>query len=186
MPSLYIIAGPNGAGKTTSSSEILPELNVIEFVNADNIAKGISPYNSESVAIQAGRIMLRRIQELSMEFKDFAIETTLTTLSYHNLIKDCKAKGYNIVLFYVWLNSPELAKCRVKSRVEKGGHNIPEDVIERRYFKGMKNLTEIFIPLCDAWVNVDNSNNDRTIIAKYSNEEISVLDKEKYKIFFHD
>ena len=103
MPNLYIIAGPNGAGKTTTAVKLLPAMQIIEFVNADNIARGISPYNPEDVAIQAGRVMIQRIRELSEEARDFAIETTLSTLSYQNLIKNCKARGYDIFLIYVWV-----------------------------------------------------------------------------------
>src|SRR6218665_3727126 len=128
MPILYIIAGPNGAGKTTSAESMLPGvLNCVEFVNADLIARGISPYNPESVAIKAGRIMLNRMQELLEMGVDFVIETTLSTLSYANFIRECKDKGYEIVLIFVWLNHPDVAKDRVKQRVERGGHNIPED-----------------------------------------------------------
>lgn len=114
MPTLYIIAGPNGAGKTTSSQKLLPDVfHTVEFVNADNIAKGISPYNPEAVSIQAARVMLDRIKELSNHSADFVIETTLSTLSYVKFIKDCKSKGYDIFLLFVWVNSPEIAKERV-------------------------------------------------------------------------
>src|ERR1043165_3268288 len=134
MPNLYIIAGCNGAGKTTASLTILPEiLDCREFVNADNIAAGISPFNVEGVAIEAGRIMLARIDELLNLGVDFAIETTLATRSYVSLVHRAKALGYNVSLIYIWLNSPELALQRVAVRVRKGGHNIPADVVQRRY-----------------------------------------------------
>lgn len=145
MPNLYIISGCNGAGKTTASFTVLPEmLNCREFVNADEIARGISPFNIESVAIQAGKIMLNRIDELLKQGIDFAIETTLTTKSYLNTIKRAKEAGYKISLLYFWLNDVELAIERVKTRVAEGGHHIPEDVIRRRYFKGIENL-KLFI-----------------------------------------
>ena len=141
MPNLYIIAGCNGAGKTTASYTILPEiLDCREFVNADNIAAGISPFNPESVAIEAGRIMLKRIDELLSERVDFAFETTLATRSYVSLIKKAQQAGYEVTLLYIWLSSPAMALRRVAKRVSKGGHNIPPDVIERRYFRGIKNL----------------------------------------------
>jgi len=158
MPHLYIIAGCNGAGKTTASFTILPDiLDCREFVNADNIAAGISPFNVESVAIEAGRIMLHRIEELLHLGVDFAIETTLATRSYVSLIRRAKALGYNISLIYIWLNSPDLAQQRVAERVKKGGHNIPANVIRRRYYKGISNLFKLFMPICDTWIVADNS-----------------------------
>src|SRR5688500_19246087 len=124
MPNLHIIAGCNGAGKTTASFAILPEiLKVREFVNADSIAAGLSLFNVESVAFEAGRIMLQRIQQLMEEKGDFAFETTLSTRSYVSLIKKAQTKGYKINLLYFWLHSPDFARQRVAKRVSKGGHN---------------------------------------------------------------
>jgi predicted ABC-type ATPase len=158
MPNLYIISGCNGAGKTTASFTILPNiLNCREFVNADNIAAGISPFNVESVAIEAARIMLHRIDELLAEGVDFAIETTLSTRSYVSLIHRARAIGYSITLIYIWINSEELALERIEERVRNGGHNIPEEVVRRRYKKGIRNLFKLFMPICDVWIVADNS-----------------------------
>lgn len=158
MPNLYIIAGCNGAGKTTASFTILPDiLGCKEFVNADNIAYGISPFNVEGVAIEAGKIMLRRIEELLSEGADFAIETTLATRSYVSLVKRAQESGYKVTLLFIWLNSAVLALQRVSERVKNGGHNIPPHVVERRYIKGVKNLFKLFMPVCDAWILADNS-----------------------------
>jgi predicted ABC-type ATPase len=158
MPNLYIIAGCNGAGKTTTSFTVLPEiLNCKEFVNADEIARGLSPFQPETVAIQAGRIMLNRIQELLKQKKEFGFETTLATKSYIGLIDQAKELGYKVVLIYFWLESVELAKARVKARVEKGGHNIPELVIERRYYSGVKNFFGLYKDSVDRWMIYDNS-----------------------------
>ena len=126
--------------------------------------------------------MLDRIKELLTHSADFVIETTLSTLSYVKLVKDCKAKGYEIILMYVWLNSPDLAKERVKQRVSKGGHNIPEDIIERRYYKGLTNLREKFVNLCDEWMLVDNSERGYVIVAQKIAGEVNIYDKEKYRI----
>lgn len=146
MANLYIIAGCNGAGKTTTSYTILPEiLNCKEFVNADNTAAGLSPFNPEGVAFEAGRIMLGHIRGLMNEGSDFAFETTLYTRSYVSLIKSVKEKGYQVTLLYFWLSSPLMAIKRVAMRVNNGGHNIPNDVIERRYFRGIKNLVTLYI-----------------------------------------
>jgi predicted ABC-type ATPase len=140
LPNLYIIAGCNGAGKTTASYTVLPEiLNCKEFINADEIARGLSPFQPEKVAIAAGRIMLQRIDELIKLKIDFAIETTLTTKSYTKMIEVARLNGYNIKLAYLWLNNVDLAIERVNARVKEGGHNIPEDVIRRRYKKGIFN-----------------------------------------------
>jgi predicted ABC-type ATPase len=126
VPNLYIIAGCNGAGKTTASYTILPDmLNCKEFVNADSIAIGLSPFKPESAAIEAGRIMLHRIDQLINEKMDFAFETTLAAKSYISLIKTARNLGYEVSLLYFWLSSPEFAVSRVGKRVEKGGHNIP-------------------------------------------------------------
>lgn len=163
---LYIIAGCNGAGKTTASCTILPKtLLVKEFVNADEIAKGLSPFNPESVAIEAGRLMLKRIDELLESDETFSIETTLATKSYINLVRKAQEKGYLVHLLFFWLNSVELAKERVAMRVANGGHNIPTDVIVRRYNAGLKNLFNLFMDEVDIWSLYDNSNNQRERIA---------------------
>jgi len=133
---LYIIAGCNGAGKTTASFTILPEIiNCKEFVNADEIAKGLSPFQPEKVAFESGRIMLNRIEELLKENQSFAFETTLSAKSYKNKIRNAKEKGYTVTLLFFWLQNVELAKERVKIRVSEGGHNIEPEVIERRYIR---------------------------------------------------
>lgn len=176
MPNLYIISGCNGAGKTTASLTILPDiLDCREFVNADNIAFGISPYNVEGVAIEAGRIMLRRIDELIVQKEDFAIETTLATRSYVSLVKKAKEQGYKVTLLYIWLNSPELARQRVAERVRKGGHNIPVNVITRRYFKGIQNFFRLFKPVCDTWILADNSFGVLQIIAQGEDGFVNVI-----------
>jgi predicted ABC-type ATPase len=144
MPDLYIIAGPNGAGKTTASYTILPEmLNCREFVNADEIAKGLSPFQAEKAAIDAGRLMLQRIKHLIKSKADFALETTLATRSYVNLINSARESGYSIILIFFWLNSPQLAAERVRTRVLEGGHDIPAVAIQRRYQSGIKNFFEL-------------------------------------------
>ena len=167
MKTLYIISGCNGAGKTTASVTILPEiLKCKEFVNADEIARGLSPFNPESVAIQAGKLMLQRIEYLITGDDSFSIETTLSTKTYAALVEKAHQNGFEVRLLYFWLPTPEHAVARVAQRVKEGGHNIPKDVIYRRYYAGIKNLLEIFIPIVDYWVIVDNSKNPREIIAE--------------------
>lgn len=131
MPNLYVIGGANGSGKTTVALNLLPNLlNVFEYVNADAIAAGLSPLNPESMAIQAGRLMVERLRILANSGVDFAFETTLAARTYVPFLQDCKVKGYNINLIYFWLKSPNLAVERVARRVSCGGHSIPEDVIQ--------------------------------------------------------
>lgn len=172
MPNLYIIAGCNGAGKTTASYTVLPEmLNCKEFVNADEIARGLSPFQPEKVAIEAGKIMLNRIHDLLNQKIDFSFETTLSAKSFVNVIKEAHEKGYFISLVFFWLNSKELAIERVKTRVSEGGHNIPVDIIKKRYDAGIKNLFKLYIPVCDYWLLIDNSLGNLDVIAEGSKQE---------------
>ena len=160
---LYIIAGCNGAGKTTASFTILPEvLNCKEFVNADEIAKGLSPFQPESVAMQAGRIMLARMDELLQKGETFAFETTLATKSYKQKIEWAQANGYEVTLLFFWLRNVTMAK----ERVAEGGHSIPSETIERRYHNGIANLFAIYIDMVDICYIFDNSEGERTPIAK--------------------
>jgi predicted ABC-type ATPase len=157
-PKLYIIAGCNGAGKTTASFSVLPQaLQCPEFVNADEIARGLSPFHPEDVAVEAGRLMLQRIDFLLSKHSSFAIETTLATRSYHRLVRRAQQQGYKVVLLFFWLESPQMAERRVAKRVMEGGHNIPKDVIHRRYWLGLNNLFNIYMPIVDAWMLYDNN-----------------------------
>ena len=167
MANLFVISGCNGAGKTTASYSVLPDiLNCKEFVNADEIAKGLSPFQPEKVAIEAGRIMLNRIKTLINHHVDFGFETTLATKSYVKLIREAQSKGYFVTLVFFWLNTPELAVERVKNRVISGGHNIPENVIYRRYIAGINNLSTLYLPICDYWLIIDNSEPPFLIVAE--------------------
>ena len=149
-PNLYIIAGPNGAGKTTASFNLLPNiLHCPNFVNADEIARGLSPFAPETVAFQAGRIMLARIEELLPQKVDFAIETTLATRSYVQLVHRAQALGYKVHLIFFCLENEEQAIARVAQRVSNGGHNIPEADIRRRFKRGIYNLLNLYMPICD-------------------------------------
>ncbi len=176
MPNLYIIAGCNGAGKTTASFTVLPEmLNCEEFINADEIARGLSPLNPDKAAIDAGRIMLAKIDKLILNKKEFAFETTLATKSYSNTIIEAKENGYTVTLVFLWLDSIDLAIERVKTRVLEGGHNIPEAIITRRYYSGLSNLFKIYIPLCDYWMIFNNSISPSELIAEgYSDRDMEI------------
>ncbi len=181
MPTLFVIAGCNGAGKTTLSKNLLPEyLGVKEFVNADEIARGLSPFNAEAVAFTAGRIMLERIRELAANGVDFAIETTLASKTYESIFKELKAHNYEIVLLFVYLNSVEEAIDRVKRRVSKGGHNIPKDVIERRYRRGISYLISIYMQLADTVIVFDNSHATPVFVAEKNNEKMAIFEPETW------
>lgn len=180
---LYIISGPNGAGKTTASYTVLPKiLQCKEFVNADEIARGLSPFNPESVAIEAGRLMLKRIKELLQRNESFSIETTLSTRSYFRLVEQAHRQGYEVILLFFWLKSPEQAIERVAERVAKGGHGIPQDIIIRRYWEGLDNLFKIYMPIVDTWVLVNNGEMPRSIIATGGNGQNTIIkDNEHFK-----
>ena len=182
LPTLFIIAGCNGAGKTTASFTVLPELlNVKEFVNADEIAKGLSPFQPEKVSIEAGKIMLRRIDELISQNQDFAFETTLASRSFVSLCNSARQKGYQICLTFLWLDSKELAIERVKQRVSEGGHNIPTETIIRRYSAGLKNFFTSYKDIVDFWLFIDNSKTDQELIAEgRENSDITIYNQEKW------
>ncbi|MDO4512188.1 MAG: zeta toxin family protein [Bacteroidales bacterium] len=170
MKTLHIIAGPNGAGKTTASLTMLPEIwKCREFVNADEIAKGLSPFNPEGVAIEAGRLMLKRIDVLLEGGDSFSIETTLSTKSYAKLVEKAHARGFKVQLLFFWLPTPEVAIERVRQRVIEGGHNIPTDVVIRRYYAGIDNLFKIFMNCVDSWMLIDNFSVPRIVIASGGN-----------------
>ncbi|SHG46919.1 Predicted ABC-type ATPase [Flavobacterium segetis] len=188
---LYIIAGCNGAGKTTASFTILPEiLDCKEFVNADEIAKGLSPFQPEKVSFESGRIMLRRINELLESNENFAFETTLATKSYKSKIVEAKSKNYNVTLLFFWLQNVDLAIERVKTRVLEGGHNIELEVIKRRYKNGIKNLFDIYLPIVDEAMIFDNSEGKHNLIAeKTLDSEIDILNQlkfDKLKNYYHE
>jgi predicted ABC-type ATPase len=176
MANLYIISGCNGAGKTTASYSVLPDmLNCKEFVNADEIAKGLSPFQPDKVALESGRIMLSRIKDLLNHNADFAFETTLATKTYTQFIREAQSKGYFVTLVYFWLNSPELAIERVKTRVIAGGHDIPIETIRRRYKAGIENLSKLYIPICDYWMIIDNSEPPFQFVAEgFKSENVEI------------
>jgi predicted ABC-type ATPase len=157
-PHVILVAGPNGAGKTTLAPFLIrDEYGLMEYVNADSIAHGLAAFSPESVAFEAGRIMLRRIRTLAEQNLNFAFETTLASRSYARLIKELRARGYEFHLFYLWLSSADLAVQRVRERVRRGGHDVPEEVIRRRYVKGARNFFTVYSGLADTWGIYDNS-----------------------------
>jgi predicted ABC-type ATPase len=158
MPNIVVLSGPNGAGKSTVAPGLLQGLlGVDAFVNADVIARGLSAFDPEGAAIQAGRIMLERLQELARQRADFAFETTLASRSFAPWIRDLTEDGYVFRLAYVWVPSAELCIERVARRVSAGGHHVPDEVIRRRYANGLRNFFELYRPLARTWQCYDNS-----------------------------
>lgn len=164
---ILIIAGPNGAGKTTFAQEFLPnEANCPVFVNADLIAVGLSPFQPEAAAIRAGRIMLEQIHEYSRRRVSFAFETTLSGRSYARLIPQWQTAGYRVKLIFLRLPTLEMAIERVQLRVREGGHNVPKEVIKRRFTAGWRNFAAIYRDIVDEWVVYDNSGDEPVLIAE--------------------
>lgn len=185
MPEIFIIAGCNGAGKTTAAYTLLPNVfNTSEFINADEIARGINPTNVEAAAFSAGKIMLQKITYLIETKKSFAFETTLSGNNYFEIIKTAKNNGFSVTLLFVYLESFELAMERVALRVLKGGHDIPNNIIERRYLKGLKNLKK-YILIVDEWYILDNSKTEYSIVAKSLKGEREIVNFDKFKFIYN-
>ena len=182
-PNIHIIGGPNGSGKTTFAKEFLPNYaDCFEFVNADLIASGLSPFKPELAAIKAGRLMLEKMNFLAESRVDFAIETTLSGKAYVHFLKNLKSKGYKIHLFFLWVRSIEIALERIADRVRRGGHNIPENVVQRRFNKGIYNLFNIYRPLLDYWAVFDNSSNLPSMIIFEESGRFKILDDELFEL----
>ena len=180
MPNLYIISGCNGAGKTTASYTLLPEmLECREFVNSDEFAKGLSPFQPENASIKASRYMIYKIKNLIKRHKDFGIETTLATRTLLNIVRQVQSEGYTVTILYFWLNSPDLAVERVKARVIAGGHNIPEETIRRRYRVGVKYFFHDYLPLCNRWILADNSQVPFRVVAEGTKDGPSIVKDEE-------
>lgn len=177
---IFILGGPNGAGKTTAAEILLPEkLRIGTFLNADEIARGISPGNVESAAFEAGRLMIERMRALVRDRRSFAFETTCAGKSYLKLLKECRNVGWRISLVYLWVPSPEYSIARVARRVSHGGHHIPDDVIRRRYQAGLWNMRHLYLPLANDAIVYDNRDEALRLIARRSpNSPLRVLDEE--------
>lgn len=180
-PSVVAIAGPNGAGKTTIAETFLSEmLGIGEYVNADTIARGLSQFQPGSVAIQAGRQNLRRLDELAASRSSFAFETTLAGRAYASSIQHWRSEGYSFLLAFFWLRDVSIALERVAARVASGGHDIPETVIRQRYDRGLANFFSLYRPLADRWVVFDNSMSEPRLVALGQGEGMEILDRQSW------
>lgn len=179
QPHVIVIGGPNGAGKSTIAPLVLRDyLAVPDFVNADQIAAGLSAFNPEGAAFEAGRIMLRRLDELANSGKSFAFESTLSSRTFSVFLKRLKLQGYRINVCYVWLSSIALAQERVALRVRMGGHNIPPDVIARRYGRSIQNFRELYLPIADKWSVFDNSDIHHNKVAVEAEDGVMTIYEE--------
>lgn len=177
MPNLFVVAGPNGAGKTTYVRRFLPqEMRCREFVNADLIAAGLSPFAPEQAAFEAGRIMLGRLRDLAARRQDFSFETTLSGRAYAPLLRELRTAGYFIQLDFLWIPDLDITRTRVRQRVSKGGHNIPDDVQQRRFHLGIRNLAELYRPLCDYWRLYDNTGDHPHLVAEEKDRTLRIAD----------
>jgi predicted ABC-type ATPase len=179
---VYIIAGPNGAGKTTFAREFLPAYaDCRNFVNADLIAEGVSPFSPEAAAFRAGRLMLGEIELLAARSVDLGFETTLSGRTHLNLIRDLKKRRYAAHLFFLWVPTVELALSRVRGRVMKGGHDVPAVVVRRRFERSMRNFFQHYRVLADSWILFDNSGAAPDIIALEKRGKLRIMRKELYR-----
>jgi predicted ABC-type ATPase len=184
QPTAYLIAGPNGAGKTTFATDFLPEfVRCREFVNADLIAAGLSPFTPETQAMRAGRLVLTRIMELAKARQEFGLETTLAGRGYVKLITDLKHSGYHVALFFLWLPSADMAVARVANRVRQGGHDIPETTIRRRFEAGLQNFFRLYAPVVDSWHVYDGSRLPPTCFGSMTDGSVHVHQAEAYAMF---
>lgn len=185
-PTIYIIAGPNGSGKSSFAENFLPDfVQCQEFLNADLIAAGLSPFSPESQAMQAAQIMLSRMQDLIRKKKTFSFETTLAGRSYRQLIPEWASAGYQIVLFFLWLPDVEIAVQRVATRVQGGGHNIPEHDIRRRFRRGLNNLFDLYIPVIGRVLIYDASFLPPRLVWSCDQNSQTVIDKTRWDSLNH-
>ncbi len=180
-PQVYIIAGPNGSGKTTFATEFLPNYaDCPAFINADTIARGLSGFSPDAVALKAGRILLEQIEAYAAQRVDFAFETTLSGTSYLLRLRELKMKGYLIHLFFLWIPDVRLSLARVASRIKMGGHGITEKVMRRRFNKGIENFFKRYRTIIDSWMLFDNSGSVPHLIAEEKSGKTEIYDRRLY------
>lgn len=183
-PQVAVLAGINGAGKSTAANHLLRDvLRIPSFTNADTIARGLNAFDVDSVAVEAGRIMLTHLHKLAAAHKSFAFETTLSGRAYAAWLGDLVREGYAVHLFYYWLDSADVAVGRVAGRVQAGGHNVPEDTIRRRYARSVRNFLELYRPIVTTWQVYDNTQGDRRLIAFNNSFFDTVLDPDRWDVF---
>jgi len=177
-PTIYLIAGCNGAGKTTFAREFLPtEVKCLRFLNADEIARGLSPFNPGASAVKAGRLLLQEVHDSLRRRQTFALETTLSGRSYVRLFRHARQLGYEIELHYLWLSSPVQAIARVRQRVRQGGHHVPAADIRRRFKRSLIHLTDDYLPLANRWAVWDSRGGPAKQLAISATHDIDAVRK---------
>lgn len=174
-PRVVIFAGPNGAGKSTHADAILATLGISTFVNADFIARGLSGRHTEAVTFTAGRIMLTRLHQLADASEDFAFESTLSSRTFAPFLRDLKARGYGVAIYYFSLANASLAVRRVKLRVALGGHDVPSDVVKRRFGRSVHNFFSLYAPLASRWAVFDNSQSPHARLIATSDDDNLII-----------
>lgn len=180
-PTIYLIAGPNGAGKTTFAREFLPEANVVEFLNADLLAAGLSPLDPRRMALRSGRLLLERWKELVDMQRDFAFESTLSGRTYLHMLQNARNEGYRVHLCYLWLPKVSLCLRRIKQRVRKGGHDVPPSDVRRRFGSSLRNLFDHYMPMADRTVLIDASTYPPRTIARWSERGFECILVQSYE-----
>jgi predicted ABC-type ATPase len=179
-PVIYIIGGPNGAGKTTFAREFLPSANVVEFLNADLLAAGLSPLQPSTMAVRSARLLLGRWRELLALRRNFAFESTLSGRTYAGMLREARAAGYEVRLCYLWLPNVSMSLSRVRQRVRKGGHDVPEADLRRRFFPSLRNFFSLYLPLADEALLFNAAGSPPKLIARWQGRTALLIEPEIY------
>jgi predicted ABC-type ATPase len=183
VKNVIVLGGPNGAGKTTAAANILPaHIGMREFVNADEIAQGMSPFDPAAPAVAAGRLMVERIHALARAGASFAFEITCAGRAHAQLLRSCRDQGYRVTLIFLWLPSPEAALARVAQRVRGGGHGVADEVVVRRYWAGLRNMRHLYLPLADLGLIYDNSGASPVLIAESASARLTIHEPMRWQM----
>ena len=179
-PVIYVIGGPNGAGKTTFAREFLPAANVVEFLNADLLAAGLSPLQPSTMAVRSARLLLGRWRELLALRRNFAFESTLSGRTYAGMLRAARAAGYEVRLCYLWLPNVAMSLGRVRQRVRKGGHDVPEADLRRRFLPSLRNFFSLYLPLADEALLFNAAGSPPKLIARWQGRTALLIEPEIY------
>ena len=179
-PVIYVIGGPNGAGKTTFAREFLPSANVVEFLNADLLAAGLSPLQPSTMAVRSARLLLARWRELLALRRDFAFESTLSGRTYAKMLREARAAGYEVRLCYLWLPNVAISLSRVRQRVRKGGHDVPKADLRRRFLPSLRNFFSLYLPLADEALLFNAAGSPPKLIARWQGRTALLIEPEIY------
>ena len=179
-PVIYVIGGPNGAGKTTFAREFLPAAKVVEFLNADLLAAGLSPLQPSTMAVRSARLLLGRWRELLALRRNFAFESTLSGRTYAGMLREARATSYEVRLCYLWLPNVAMSLSRVRQRVRKGGHDVPEADLRRRFLPSLRNFFSLYLPLADEALLFNAAGSPPKLIARWQGRTALLIEPEIY------